>query len=239
MAHMSRGCGSEVSLQKRIMELFPALEAYYEFDSGWPGGGWPVSGRFNPARFEVIVGAVLTQNTRWENVEMALGVMVEQGLTSAGDIAHSKINAVETAVRSSGFFRQKASTLIEICRLWESTMGIPPADITREELLGITRIGPETADSVLLFALHRPEFIADTYTRRLVSRLGFFSSPPDYQSVKTLFEKYLPNEVPLFQKLHALIVQHAKKFCRRNPVCEGCPFQISNPHFSQPCEARR
>ena len=219
--------GNEDSVQCRIMRLFPALQAFYDFDRGWPGGDWPVTGRFNPPRFEVIVGAVLTQNTKWENVETALAVMVEQGLTTAGEIACSEITFLEDAVRSSGFYRQKASTLIDLCRRWESGMGIPPADITRNELLEITRIGPETADSILLYALGRPEFVADAYTRRLVLRLGFFHSPPDYQAVKDIFEQGLPHEVPLFRKLHALIVQHSKKFCRRRPLCAGCPLRIS------------
>ena len=217
----------EDSVHCRITRLFPALQAFYDFDRGWPGGDWPVTGRFNPPRFEVIVGAVLTQNTKWENVEMALAVMVEQGLTSAGEIARSETASLEAAVRSSGFYRQKASTLKDLCRMWEAGMGIPPADITRGRLLEITRIGPETADSILLYALGRPEFIADAYTRRLVLRLGFFSSPPGYQAVKDLFEQGLSHEVHLFRKFHALIVQHSKNFCRRRPLCSGCPLRIS------------
>ncbi len=209
------------------MRLFHTLKDFYEFDSGWPGGDWPVTGRFDPPRFEVILGSILTQNTRWENVEMALGAMAERGLTSAERIVHSGNAAVETAIRSSGFFRRKTETLMEICRLWEYTMGLPPLDIRRDELLAINRIGPETADSILLYALSRPEFIADAYTRRLVLRLGFFASPPDYQPVKLFFEGFLDREVSLFRKFHALIVQHARKYCRRNPVCTGCPLQIS------------
>ncbi len=219
--------GSEDSVQCRIIRLFPALQSHYDFDRGWPGGDWPVTGRFIPPRFEVIVGAVLTQNTKWENVEMALAFMVEQGLTSAGEIARSEITSLEAAVRCSGFYRQKASALKNLCRLWKAGKGIPPSDITRKELLGITRIGAETADSILLYALGRPEFIADAYTRRLSLRLGFFTSPPDYQAVKGIFEQALPREVTLFRQLHALIVQHAKKFCRRRPVCPGCPLRIS------------
>ncbi len=218
---------SEDSVKRKIMRLFQALQDHYDFDRGWPGGEWPINGRFNPSRFEIIVGAVLTQNTKWENVEMALSAMVERGLTSAGEIVRAETASLEAAVRCSGFYRQKASALQNLCRLWEDGMGMPPAGITRSELLEITRIGPETADSILLYALGRPEFIADAYTRRLAFRLGYFCSPPDYTAVKAIFEQWLPQEVPLFQKFHALIVQHVKKFCRIRPVCSGCPLRVS------------
>lgn len=215
------------SARERIRRLFPVLEAYYEYDHGWPGGDWPVTGRFHPPRFEVIIGSVLTQNTRWENVEPALDSMVEKGLTSAGSIARAEVGYVEDAIRSSGFFRLKAAALSNLCRLWESTMGIPPEGFSRQDLLKISRIGPETADSILLYALGRPEFIADAYTRRLVFRLGIFSSPPDYRTVKSLFERSLPGEVPVFRQLHALIVLHARQHCRKKPVCSGCPLSIT------------
>ncbi len=209
------------------MGIYNLLADHHEFSSGWPEGDWPVTGRFTPSRFEVILGAVLTQNTRWENVEMALAAMVKKGLTSAGKIVRAEITAIEDAVRSSGFFRQKASVLQHICRLWESTGGIPPIDITRNELLDIPRIGPETADSILLYALNRPEFIADNYTRRLVERLGMSGASPDYYSVKRLFEGSLPQDPTLFKKYHALIVQHARKYCRKTPLCPGCPLKVS------------
>lgn len=211
----------------RLLGIYQALEEHYEFDQGWPGGDWPVTGRFTPHRFEVIVGSILAQNTRWENVEMALGIMAQQGLTSAGAIARSEKEAVEAAIRSSGFFRMKADALKGVCILWASTGGIPPENVSRKDLLLIDRIGPETADSMLLYALERTEFIADAYTRRLVSRLGCFDPPFDYQSVKILFEDALPAELRLYRNFHALIVQHAKMHCLRKPLCRDCPLRIS------------
>ena len=211
----------------RLLAIYQSLEEYYEFNQGWPGGDWPVTGRFTPHRFEVIVGSILTQNTRWENVEMALGIMDQQGLTSAGAIARSEKETVEAAIRSSGFFRMKTDALTGVCILWASTGGIPPDHVSRNELLMVNRIGPETADSILLYALERTEFIADAYTRRLVSRLGCFNPPFDYKSVKILFEENLPAELRLFRRFHALIVQHAKRHCRSQPLCRDCPLRIS------------
>jgi endonuclease-3 related protein len=227
MGNIRGSKGKERCTGKLIKRLFPVLSSRYEFDSGWPGGDWPVTGRFHPPRFEIIIGSLLTQNTRWENVEMALASMAAKELTSAGDILRAETGCVEDAIRSSGFFRQKAAALINICRLWESNLGIPPDDCPRKELLEISRIGPETADSIILYALGRPEFIADTYTRRLVFRLGIFDDLPDYQTVKAVFEQNLPREIPVYRQLHALIVLHAKKHCRKKPFCNDCPFRIA------------
>lgn len=227
MKNISRGLENAGSAVKLIKRLFPVLNASYEFDRGWPGGDWPVTGRFHPPRFEVIIGAVLTQNTRWENVEMALDSMVAKGLTSAEEILRTEAGYVEDAIKSSGFFRQKAAVLINLCRMWESSLGLPPDGFSRRELLDISRIGPETADSILLYALNQPEFIADAYTRRLVFRLGIFRCPPEYQTVKAVFEQNLPGEVLVYRQLHALIVLHAKKQCRKKPVCADCPLRIT------------
>ena len=207
-----------------FLNLYRILQSHHRFSRGWPDGDWPVSGRFDPLRFEVILGTVLTQNTRWENVEMVLDSMAAKGLTTAGKILESGGDALEGAVRSSGFFRQKAAAISNICRLWESNGGIPSRDIDRKELISIPGIGPETADSILLYVLARPEFIADAYTRRLVERLEWHDSAPSYDACKKLFEDNLPPDTELFRKYHALIVLHARRFCRKKPLCDSCPL---------------
>jgi len=207
-----------------FLNLYRILQSHHRFSRGWPDGDWPVTGRFNPPRFEVILGAILTQNTRWENVEMVLETMSATGLTTAGEIRKSGRSALEQAVRSSGFFRQKAAVLDNLCRLWESNGGIPSRDIDRKELISIPGIGPETADSILLYVLYRTEFIADSYTRRLVERLGWYAPSPGYDACKKLFEDNLPPETELFRKYHALIVLHARRFCRKKPLCDSCPL---------------
>jgi len=211
---------------KNPFRIYQLLSAHYQFDRGWPEGEWPVTGRFDPPLLEVVAGALLVQNTRWENVESSLDTMVARGMVSAGAILGTPVWEVEEAVRSCGFFHRKASSLIDVCRRWASTFGLPPGDIRRKDLLDVPGIGPETADTLLLYVLDRPEFIADAYTRRLVPRVGFEGAGRDYRSVKTFFESSLPGETCLFKRYHALIIQHARRHCRNVPSCSGCPLQV-------------
>lgn len=226
MNNMNQSEFKKIPDDSRLDDLYQALSEYYEFEKGWPEGNWPITGRFNPPGFEVIVGAILTQNTRWENVETALAMMVEKGLTTAEAVLSAPADLLENAIRSSGFFRQKSAALTGVCRLWKQGRGVPPPGISRSELLKLDRIGPETADSILLYALDRTEFIADAYTRRLVFRLGSFPPPFSYQAVKDLFEEALPPRLDYYRRFHALIVQHGKRHCRSKPLCRGCPLRI-------------
>jgi len=210
-----------------LMDVYRLLEKNCDFGKGWPRGEWPITGRFIPRDLEGVIGAVLTQNTRWENVKTALDRMAEMGLTSARSISMAGHENLQRSIRSSGFFRQKAETLIDLASRWCDTGGIPPAGISREALLGINRIGPETADTILLFVLGRSEFIADAYTRRLVARVGCFEPPFDYRSVKQLYEVSLPPLPSLYMRYHALIVQHARDRCRKTPLCTDCPLSLS------------
>ena len=210
-----------------LMDVYRLLEKNCDFGKGWPRGEWPITGRFIPRELEVVIGAVLTQNTRWENVETALARMAEMGLTTARSISMAGRENLQRSIQSSGFFRQKAETLIDLASRWQDTGGVPPAGVSREELLGINRIGPETADTILLFVRGRIEFIADAYARRLVSRIGRFEPPFDYRSVKQLYEVSLPPLPSLYMRYHALIVQHARDFCRKTPRCTDCPLSLS------------
>jgi endonuclease-3 related protein len=190
-----------------------------------PQDWWPVKHSFRPREFEICVGAVLTQNTNWRNVEKALALLQKSGLTSPESIYGSDTGKLEEAVRPSGFYRQKAGRL----RLFSQfVMGFGSFDsfaekVTRDELLELKGLGPETADSILLYALGRPVFVMDAYTKRIFTRLGFrrFNS---YEEWRHFFEDNVPKDADVYKEFHALIVELAKECCRAKPMCSGCPL---------------
>lgn len=211
---MSRG-------QAQLLELFSSLKESCPPDPTWPNGNWPTCGGFESAGFEIAVGSVLTQNTRWENVLMALERMQRAGLVSAAAVTSSSEEALTEAIRPAGFFRQKGATLrrLSACWLrWSEGKAVPG----RKELLSVKGIGPETADSILLYAFGEPEFVIDAYTKRLLSRLGWIDSKARYEEVKRFFEDRLDRDRDLYQRYHALVVQHCKTRCRKKPECSGC-----------------
>lgn len=206
--------------------LFRELRENLSFDPSWPGGNWPVRWDFRPRGFEIAVGAILTQNTRWENVAPALQRLDEASLTSPAAILAAG-ESLEEAVRPAGFFRQKSATLRRLAELWLHAGSRIPKRI---ELLEVAGVGPETADAICLYAADRPEFIADAYTRRLIVRLGILGSrEATYEHVKTYFEDRLEPDVIQYRAFHALIVQHGKRFCRKKPLCAECPLRRECP----------
>jgi endonuclease III related protein len=206
--------------------LFRTLRENLAFDAGWPDGNWPVRWDFRPVGFEIAVGAILTQNTRWENVEAVLQGLAKASLTNPAAILAAG-ESLEGAVRPAGFFRRKSVTLRRLAELWQNAGGRVPS---RTELLELAGIGPETADAICLYAANRPEFIADAYTRRLMVRLGLLGADEaTYERVKAYFQDRLDPDVVRYRALHALIVQHGKRFCRKRPVCEECPLRCECP----------
>lgn len=172
---------------------------------------WPISGNFDPPELEICIGAVLTQNTNWKNVEKALESMISQKRTSARSIANCPIEVLEQTIRSSGFFRQKAERIQELCKFILSFEGDFYRDITREQLLALPGIGPETADAIMLYACGKPFFVIDAYTRRMFSRFGIIKGNEDYETLRAFFESRLPEDVEMFKEFHALIVEHEKR----------------------------
>jgi len=194
-----------------------------------PQGWWPIKGVYSPLkktfsdieRFEIMAGAILTQNTSWSNVEKALDNLRKKDLLSPAKIAGSRLKTLKKLIHPSGFYRQKAVRLKDFSKyIVSKSPGLK--NITREELLAIKGVGYETADSILLYAFERPYFIADAYTRRFAARLGILKTV-EYERMRAFFERHLPRDTKIYKEFHALIVALSKQFCRKNPVCTGCP----------------
>lgn len=198
--------------------LFAALRSSYDVDGWWP----------SDSPFEVMVGAILTQQTAWEQVERVLGSLRAAGLLDVEAMAGSDPRRLEELVRPAGFFRQKARRIRGLAEHIRASHGSDPMsllsqemDAARAELLGIDGIGNETADAILLFAGHRPKFVCAVYVSRVLSRTGVFDSS-DYDQVQRFVESRLPRDARLYAELYALLVQHARSLCRATPACGRC-----------------
>lgn len=176
---------------------------------------------------EIMVGTILTQNTNWRNVEKALANFNNN--LSSHFILKTSHEELTTIIRPSGFYNQKADRLKALMQ-WFSTYNFnvdllveKQKDELRNELLAINGIGKETADSILVYALGKTSFVIDAYTRRIFSRVGIVV-PREYDEFQELFEKTLPKEIVIYDYYHGLIVEHAKRFCTKKTMCEGCPL---------------
>jgi endonuclease-3 related protein len=195
-----------------------------------PQGWWP-----GQTPFEVSVGAILTQNTAWSNVEKAIANLRRAGALSFRGMRRLSESGLAALVRPSGYYNQKARKLrafLEWLALHGGASGslrralTGPLAAVRESLLSVHGIGPETADSILLYAGHRPVFVIDAYTRRVLARHGLAAGDEPYEELRALFEKGLPPDVRLYNEFHALLVRLAKERCRkRGPLCPGCPLE--------------
>jgi endonuclease-3 related protein len=200
------------------------LRAVFEhlFDAYGPQYWWPAD-----SPFEVAVGAVLTQNAAWGNVEKAIGNLRSRGLLSLETLLDSDVDSIADAIRPSGYFNVKTQRLLSLCRFLHNEQGLDgfgrrdPQD-RRVVLLAVNGIGPETADDILLYVMQQPVFVIDTYTRRLLQRLGLADGRESYEVLRQGFENALGADAELFNEFHALIVRHAKVSCRKRPVCAGC-----------------
>ncbi len=201
----------------RLMDIYERLLSRYG-DPRW----WPAE-----TPYEVIVGAVLTQNTAWGNVEKAIANFGEMSPAYVLALTHEKLADI---VRPAGFFNSKAGYLQTVTR-WYAQYGFSdeavrrlPHDRVREELLSLKGVGRETADSIMLYAFGFPSFVVDAYTMRLVRRLPL-KAGKDYEAVKAFFEQNLDCDAELFNRYHALIVLNGNRHCRKEPKCDGCPIR--------------
>jgi endonuclease III related protein len=206
------------------------LLRYYEVMSGalGPMHWWPAQ-----TPFEVIVGAILTQSTAWGNVERAIANLRSARVLSPSGMLRVPTARLAAMVRPSGYFRQKAKKLKAFVRFLQVGYGgslkrmfhTPTLEL-REKLLSVHGIGPETADSILLYAGNHPVFVVDAYTHRIFGRHGITNGKPDYEKVRSMVEASIPQRPELFNEFHALIVNAGKNWCRKSaPRCEECPLR--------------
>lgn len=202
------------------------------FDHFGPQHWWPAE-----TPFEVMVGAILTQNTAWTNVEKAIADLREADSLSLDAIIGAEPTQLAEWLRPSGYFNIKAKRLQNFCRWYVARGGFDELQkldtkTLRHALLSVNGVGAETADDMLLYALNRPVFVVDAYTRRLFTRLGLIEGGEGYEHLRHLVEKHLGHgkrATKLFNELHALIVAHAKAFCLKRPRCKGCPLSRRCP----------
>ena len=186
---------------------------------------------------EMMLGAILTQNTAWTNVEKATSNLRKNGALTFNTLEKSSQEQIAEWIRPAGYFNQKAGYIkgmIETIRTRFdgslSKLFALETPALRKELLSWRGIGPETADSILLYAAKRPVFVVDAYTKRILARHGWCDEKTSYDSVAKFFTDNLPEDVQLFNEYHALIVQIGKEHCKTKPKCEGCPLE----EFSRP-----
>lgn len=194
--------------KNRLMALYTRLKNSYGPQYWWPA----------ETPFEVMVGAVLTQNTSWKNVEIAIGNLRERGYLSLPMLRKLDVDKLAHHIRPSGYFNLKARRLKNLCQWLEEMGGLEKlstldTNTLRDSLLSVNGIGPETADDILLYALERPVFVIDSYTRRLLTRLNMITGDEDYEVLRSEFENALGACTQLFNEYHALIVRHAKQKC--------------------------
>jgi endonuclease-3 related protein len=190
--------------------------------------------------FEIIVGAILTQSTAWTNVEKAIANLKRARILSARAMARLRLKTLAEHIRPSGYFNQKALRLKVFLAFLGGygslrSMLREPTEALRQKLLSLHGVGPETADSILLYAARRPIFVVDAYTRRILTRHGWIHEHASYEEIQRLFHSRLPSNTPMFNQYHALLVNVGKNFCRRRePRCRQCPLEPMLPiHHKQ------
>lgn len=210
-------------MSRKLTEMYRLL-----LDHFGPQYWWPAD-----TAFEVMVGAVLTQNTNWQNVSRALDNLRRENLLSFEGLVSLPVDSMASLIRPSGYFNLKAVRLKNLLGLIERDYGSSLADFLAEEttvmrrkLLEVRGIGPETADSILLYAAHRPVFVVDAYTHRILSRHGLIAEEESYHEIQDLFHCGLEEDVSQYNEYHALLVRLGKEFCSKSrPKCAGCPLE--------------
>ena len=209
-------------IEKILLRYFNKMYNHFGPLNWWPGD----------SPFEVMVGAVLTQNTSWSNVEKAISNLKEKEYLDPYKILDLSLKELAEIVKPSGFFNVKAKRLKSLIYFFVEEYD---ADIRkmlkddlfslRKKLLSVNGIGKETADSILLYALNKPILVIDAYTKRIFSRHGIISEEMDYDDLQSFFMRHLPQDVSLYNEYHAQIVLTGKTYCRKKPLCEKCPLK--------------
>lgn len=207
--------------RRELMQIYRRLYRHFGDLEWWPGD----------TPLEISVGAILTQNTGWTNVEKAIRQLKQARALSVVALARMSHRRLARLIKSSGYFNVKARRLKNFISFVENRYGgslkkllRQKSDRLRAELLSVSGIGPETADSIVLYAAKKPIFVIDAYTKRIFSRHGVLPFEKSYDEFQTLFTKFLPANVPLYNQYHAMLVKIGNEFCRSKPHCDGCPL---------------
>jgi len=222
-----------LSMKTALTDIYTRLSRHYGPTRWWPGD----------SPFEVAVGAILTQNTAWSNVEKAIVNLKRERLLTPRRMFEAPLAKLEDAVRPSGYYRQKAERLRIFCafllegfRGRMSLLAARPLDELREALLSLKGIGPETADDMLLYACEKPIFVVDAYTIRIFHRAGLVAEDIRYEALQRLVHDHLPATLHVYKEYHGLLVWTGKDYCRKLPRCAGCPLAVPGlPDGPFPC----
>jgi endonuclease III related protein len=205
--------------RRKVERVYELLYDEYGSQHWWPAD----------TPFEVCIGAILTQSTSWTNVEKAIANLKAAGLLSPGGLRAARPARIAGLIRPSLYYNVKARKLKEFVGFLYrgyggrvESMADVPLDALRVELLGVWGLGPETVDSILLYALDKQSFVVDAYTKRIFSRLGLAAEDAGYDDLKRLFEDNLCGASRLYNEYHALIVEHGKNTCKPKPICGAC-----------------
>lgn len=208
-------------MRKLLHELYEKLWQAFGPQGWWPG----------ETPFEVALGAILTQNTNWRNVARVIADLKDCGLLDAGILREMPDAELARRLRPVGYYHIKADRVKNFLAFFAqryqdslASMAAEDLEVVRLGLLSVKGIGPETADSILLYALHKPTFVVDAYTFRILSRHGLVAEPLSYEELRQVFMDHLPADVKLFQEYHALLVRLGKEYCRTRPRCAECPL---------------
>ncbi len=221
--------------RRRLQRLFDRLLEEYGPQNWWPAR----------TDFEMTVGAILTQNTAWTNVEKAIVALRGAGLLDPEKMSRARTDRLARLVRPAGYFNQKAKRLKGWARFvvseWKSLKAARrrDGDELRTELLAVSGIGPETADSILCYALDKRVFVIDAYMRRVLSRIGIARGDEPYEELRSWCQSRLPASPEALGECHALVVRHCKQHCLKNPRCDGCPVARSCASAKKEAQCRR
>jgi len=212
---------------QRLLEMFQRLLSHFGPQNWWPA----------ETPLEVMIGAILTQNTNWVNVEKAISNLKDEQLISLERLVSLPTAHLAEAIRPAGYYNIKAKRLKNLLTFIADTYDgdlvrffNEETDVIREALLSVNGVGHETADSIVLYAAKRPLFVVDAYTHRILSRHNMAPQEASYHDIQSLFMDHLPEDVSLYNEFHALIVLAGKEYCRKKPLCPDCPLNQWGDH---------
>jgi endonuclease-3 related protein len=209
--------------EPKVFEIYQKLYGYYGKQYWWPAD----------SPFEIMIGAILTQNTAWSNVEKAINNLKQENIINSKRLAKLSKSELSVLIKPSGFYNIKAKRLMSLVTFINKTysgsidkMKQQKLSVIRPQLLTVHGIGEETADSILLYGLDKPIFVVDVYTKRIFTRHNYFDPKASYSLIQRFFMQNVPKTVKIYNEFHALLVTLAKDFCRVKPKCTTCPINL-------------